>query len=262
MKKILTAICSVAVLSAAVMSGCGDNSNNNTAPTEPSTLFEATYPGTDGKIDKSLLNSDNTYELYSPLDKSQAYPIEVFQCEEDGTIISGDIYTYDASYNVSQQDHYEGDVLDYTETREYDDKGNNTRIVSYAGAIDKNNLVSTLVMEYNDNGCEISSKTYDSDNVLCASDTTEYVKIDGLYMVKNQKSYDQNGKLDETHEYSYRSDGTTSKDIRTCYDTKGKVKYYYQTSYDSEGNAITFDYFDKNGKKIDTPQEEIDKYGE
>lgn len=261
MKKIITTICAVAIFSAVFMTGCGSSSNNAGSVEAPSAV-EATYPGVNGKIDKSLLDENNIYELYSPSDESKAYPMEIFQCEEDGTIINGDIYVYDAKFNVIEQDHYEGEILDYIETRSYDANNNNTKIVSYAGEIDRKNLVSTLVMEYDTNGCEISSKTYDSDNVLCASDTTEYVKVDGLYMVKIQKSYGANENLEETHEYSYRSDGTTSKDIRTCYDEKGNIKYYYQTSYDSEGNAIAYDYFDKNGKKIDTPQEEIDKYGE
>ena len=148
MKKILTAICISAILSSVLMTGC-TKSNTTNGQTQPTTQFEATYPGgKEGKIDKSLLDSDNLYELYSPLDRDHEYPIESFQCKEDGTIDEGDIYKYDASYNVIQQDHYVGKILDYVEIREYDSLNNNTKIISYAGAVDRNNLVSTQVMEY------------------------------------------------------------------------------------------------------------------
>lgn len=260
MKKILLTAIAVAMLSTVLMTGCTSNKDNNN--TQQETQVEATYPGVNGKVDKDKLDEDNLYELYSPLDESHLYPLESFQCSDDGTIESGDIYKYDASYNVIQQDHYEGEILDYTEVREYDAYNNNTKITSYAGEINRNNLVSTQVMEYDKNGNEVSSKTYDSENVIAASDETTYVKIGDLYMVKCYKGYDVNGKMTEKHEYSYRSDGNPSKDIRTEYDEKGEIKYYYQTTYDSEGNAIAYDYFDKNGKKIKTPQEEIEKYGE
>lgn len=263
MKRIFTVAIAVAILSTALMTGCTTNKNkgkNN--PVQQTTEAEATFPGVNGKVDKDKLDEDNLFEIYPSSDQNHQYPIESFQCKADGTIESGDIYKYDASFNVIQQDHYEGDVLDYTEVREYDTFNNNTKIVSYAGKIDRNNLVSTQVMEYDNNGNEISSKTYDSENILIASDETSYVEVDGLYMVDLYKGFDASGKMTEKHEYSYRSDGTTSKDIRTEYDVEGHVKYYYQTSYDSEGNAVAYDYYNEKGKKIKTPQEEIEQYGE
>ncbi len=268
MKKFFASALSALMLCGVVLTGCNDDSdtnnnvNNNTVATQEATTIEATYPGVSGKVDKGLLDENNFYEIYSPDDVSKQYPIESFQCSDDGTIEEGDIYEYDQNYNVIKQTHYVGELLDYTEVREYDSSNNNTRIVSYAGVVDRKNLVSTQVMEYDQNGNEIGSKTYDSENVLCYSDTTEYVEVDGMPMIKVSKSYDAKGNLTETHEYSYRSDGSTSKDIRTVYDEKGKVDYYYQTSYDAEGIAIAYDYFDKDGNKIDTPAREKEMYGE
>ena len=262
MKKVFSVICVLSLVAVLMLTGCNnDNQDNNLSEssTVPSTTLG--YPGENGKVDPALLDEYNMYEIYAPDDRDHVYPLQSYECEDDGTIICGDNYEYDENHNTIKQVHYEGDILDYTEVREYDEKKQNTRIVSYAGEVKRENLVSTTTLEYDDNGEQVRTETYDSDNALVSYDETTYVQIDGLNYIKDNTVYDSNGEMVSQTVYKYRSDGTPSYDIRTEYEN-GEVLYYYQTTYDSNGDAINYDYFDKNNKKIDTPQQEIEAYGE
>lgn len=260
MKKIFSMMCIVSLVAVLMLTGC-DNSKNNQVETStvPSTTLG--YPGENGKVDPSLLDESNLYEVYADDDVERIYPLQSYECENDGTIICGDNYEYDQNHNTIKQVHYEGDILDYTEVREYDGKNQNTRIISYAGEVKRENLVSTTTLEYDDNGNQVRSETYDSDNALVSYDETTYVQIDGLNYIKDNTVYDSNHKMTSQTVYTYRSDGTPSYDVRTVYEN-GEVLYYYQTTYNSEGDAVAYDYFDKNNKKIDTPQQEIEAFGE
>lgn len=263
MKKGISFLTIIVLMFIMALVGCGEDTQSNyvesSSQVQPTTA-EPTYP-VGGKVDKSLLNEDNMYEVYDVNDKQHAYPLVSFECEEDGTIINGDIYAYDTNKNVTKQTHYEGDILDYTEVREYDEKGENTKIISYAGKIDRNNLTSTMVMEYDDNGNNIKSITYDGENKLFSTEETTFVEYGGVYYIKEDIIYDADNVITTKTVYSYRSNGTQVKDVRTEY-KNGKVNYYMETGYDSDGNAISYTYYDKNKKVIDVPQDEIDAYGE
>lgn len=263
MKKTLSFLVILTLAVSMLLVGCESDSqtNSNSQSSEvQSTTAELTYP-VGGKVDKSQLNESNMYEVYADDDNEHAYPLESFDCKKDGTIKSGDIMEYDSNHNVIKQTHYEGDVLDYTEVREYDEKNQNTKITSYAGKVDRNNLTSTMVMEYDENGNNTKSITYDEQNKLFSTEKTTYVKYGDTYYTKEDTVYDANDVITTKTVYSYRNDGTQVKDIRTEY-KNGKVNYYMETGYDSEGNAISYTYYDKNKKVIDEPQDEIDAYGE
>lgn len=260
MKKIFSVMCILSLFTVFMLTGCENNDNNQTeVSTVPSTTLG--YPGENGKVDPALLDESNLYEVYADSDREHVYPLQSYECEDDGTIICGDNYEYDENHNTIKQVHYEGDILDYTEVREYDEKNQNTKIISYAGDVRRENLVSTTTLEYDDNGDQVRSETYDSDNALVSYDVTTYVEIDGLSYIKDNTVYDSNDEMTSQTVYTYRNDGTPSYDIRTVYEN-GDVAYHYQTTYNSEGDAVAYDYFDKNNKKIDTPQQEIDAFGE
>lgn len=264
MKKSLSFLVILTLAVSMLLVGCGSdsqgtNTGSQSSETQPTTA-ELTYP-VGGKVDKSQLNESNMYEIYADDDVSHAYPLESFECDKDGTIKSGDINVYDSNHNIIKQTHYEGETLDYTEVREYDEKNQNTKITSYAGKVDRNNLTSTMIMEYDENGNNIKSTTYDDQNKLFSTEKTSYVKYGDTYYTKEDTIYDANNVVTTKTVYSYRSDGIQSKDIRTEY-KNGKVNYYMETSYDSEGNAVSYTYYDKNKNVIDEPQDEKDAYGE
>ncbi len=272
MKKILALVCAISLFaSVMLMSGCGDKDNTvqqgNTVATAAAggsgdSVVTNMAPDKNGKINASLLDENNSFESFSPDDEFHQHPLVSYQCEDDGTVITGDIYEYDDNFNETKRVHYEGKVLDYTEVREYNDKNQNTKIISYVGEISRQNLVSTCVLTYDEHGNEIKSVTYDGENALYGYDITDYVKVGNDYLINSCTSYDSNKVMLEKTEYSYREDGTTSKDIRTVYDENGEVYYYCQSAYDSSGTAISYTYYDKNKKKIDPPEEEADAYAE
>lgn len=256
MKKIISLIFCSVLITTLVMTGCTTNQNKGNNSQGAVQTEEYTYPGKDGKVDPKDLDENNLYEIYDESDRDHQYPLETFECEDDGTIISGDIYQYDANHNVIKQTHYEREILDYSEVREYDEKQQLVRITNYAGEVKRENLVSSSVMEYDENGNEISCKTYDDTNALFSTQKEEYKYINGMYLLTLDSTYDVNNRLATQTKYSYRSDGTQSQDVRTEYDSKGEIKYYLQTTYDSDGIAVSYDYFDKNNKKIPEPKEE------
>lgn len=264
MKKTLSSLIILTLAISMLLVGCGNDnkttSNSSSSSEVQPTTAEPTYPA-GGKVDKSQLNSSNMYEIYSDNDPEHAYPLESFECDSDGNIQQGDIMVYDSNNNIIKQTHYEGQTLDYTEVREYDEKNQNTKITSYAGKVDRNNLTSTMIMEYDENGNNIKSTTYDDQNQLFSTEKTTYVKYGDNYYTKVDTIYDANDVVTTQTVYSYRNDGTQVKDIRTEY-KDGKVNYYMETGYDSDGNAISYTYYDKNKNVIDEPQDEKDAYGE
>ena len=230
MKKSLSFLVILTLSVSMLLVGCGSdsqgtNTDSQNSETQPTTA-ELTYP-VGGKVDKSQLNESNMYEIYADDDVSHAYPLESFECDKDGTIKSGE----------------------------------KKKITSYAGKVDRNNLTSTMVMEYDENGNNIKSTTYDDQNKLFSTEKTSYVKYGDTYYTKEDTIYDANNVVTTKTVYSYRSDGIQAKDIRTEY-KNGKVNYYMETSYDSEGNAVSYTYYDKNKNVIDEPQDEKDAYGE
>lgn len=125
MKKSLSFLVILTLAVSMLLVGCGSdsqdtNTGSQSSETQPTTA-ELTYP-VGGKVDKSQLNESNMYEIYADDDVSHAYPLESFECDKDGTIKSGDINVYDSNHNIIKQTHYEGEILDYTEVREYDEK--------------------------------------------------------------------------------------------------------------------------------------------
>lgn len=259
MKKLSALACVLCLCCTLFVTGCSNTDSNPTQSTTQPVTVAPVMPDKDGKIAKTLLDSDNMYMQYAPDDTNQEYPITQYECEEDGTVITGDIYEYNSNHNETKRVHYEGNILDYTEVREYDEQNRNIRIISYAGEIRRENLVSTCVMDYDSNNNEIKSTTYDSENTLAFYDETTYILINGNYEVESRTYYNADDTISEKAVCSYRQDGTLAKEIRTVYNGE-KVKYYCQTAYDMNGDMVSYTYFDKNNKKIPEPEEEKEYY--
>lgn len=251
MKKLLTIICIVLAFSCVILTGCGDNNSSlkgTMVSDSNSTTDEA------GNIRKVYLDDTNCYYEYADDDEERVNPIAIYECNSDGSILRRDFYTYDDDGNAIKQVHYEGKTLDYTQVNEYDKKGNNTKIITYAGTEKRSNLTETLVIEYNENNNVVKTLDYDSENALDNYDITTYVEIDGVENIKKSTNYSSEGEINNQTIYSYRKDGTTSKDIYTVY-SDGEVYYTRVTGYDATGTAITYNYYDSKGNEIDDPEE-------
>ena len=259
MKKLSALVCVLCICCTFFVTGCSNTDSNLTqSSTQPVTVSHV-MPDENGKISSTLLDSNDMYTQYAPDDTNQEYPITQYECEKDGTVITGDLFEYDSNHNEIKRTHYEGDILDYIDVSEYDEQNRIIRITSFAGEVRRENLVSTCVMEYDSNNNEIKSTTYDSENTLAFYDETTYVLINGNYEAESCTYYNNDDTISEKVVYSYRQDGTMSKEIRTVYKGK-KVKYYCQTAYDMNGDMVSYTYFDKNNNKIPEPKEEKEYY--
>jgi hypothetical protein len=245
----------ILALSAVAFTGCDDEETTdlkgNMVTDANSTTDEA------GNIRTVYLDDTNCYSEYAEDDEERVNPIAVYQCNVYGAIQEKDFYTYDKKGNPIKQVHYEGTTLDYTQVNEYDKNNNNTKIITYAGTENRNNLTETLVIKYNKNNNIIKTMAYDSDNALDNYDETSYVTINGVETIKKNTSYDASGNVVDKTVYSYRQDGTTKKDVYTLY-SDGEVYYTRVTGYDADGIANSYTYYDADGNEIENPEEETE----
>lgn len=177
---------------------------------------------------------------------------------------------YDKNGNEIQQIYYQSDGSKTTVNFEYDKSGNLLKATDNEGirleSIYKNNLVieektryEKITYEYNDKGDLTNEKTYDDDGQL--DDWKRYVYEYDNDKVLKKETYERQGEQEQLvaiHTYSYNKNGqVVEEDLKGIYDqrntkseysTNGNLKQTTELAFGNKEKIIRT--FNENGQKV------------
>ena len=208
------------------------------------------------------------------------------QAERGGEeFIANTIYDYHANGNLAQENRYDGDVLDSTET--YTENGSLLSSIGYEDGLedyrtdyiydeeeklikveeyDEGELDTWMLHEYDANGHKTKintfSKYFPEDTPYRYSFIETYdngsIKKEMIYLLDEGMFFEAGSEASEemyglTREVEYYENGATKKEIdyEDEYLENGSIADKYIIEWDESGMTISFTYYDKDGNVIE-----------